>query len=87
MFFFSFIKYYFFKYLKSNIPRLELFGAPRSGYIVILVSVADPDPEYGIRCLFDRWVPDPGWVKNQDPDPGSGMNIQDLIFEIFVTGS
>ncbi len=24
----------------------------------------------GIRCLFDPWIWDPGWVKNQDPDPG-----------------
>jgi hypothetical protein len=21
----------------------------------------------GIRCLFDPWIGDPGWVKNQDP--------------------
>ncbi len=25
---------------------------------------------YGIRCLFDCWIRDTGWVKNQDPDPG-----------------
>jgi hypothetical protein len=33
------------------------------------------------RCLFDPWIRDPGWVKNQDPDPrsGSGMNIPDHI--------
>ncbi len=24
----------------------------------------------GIRCLFDRWIRDQGWAKNQDPDPG-----------------
>jgi hypothetical protein len=24
----------------------------------------------GIRCLFDFWIRDPGWVKNQHPDPG-----------------
>ncbi len=35
-------------------------------------SVADPGS--GIRCLFDPWIRDPGWVKSQDPDPGSGMN-------------
>ncbi len=23
-----------------------------------------------IRCLFDPWIRDPGWVKNQDQDPG-----------------
>jgi hypothetical protein len=31
----------------------------------------------GIRCLFDPR--DPGWVENQDPDPGFGMNIPDHI--------
>jgi hypothetical protein len=24
----------------------------------------------GIRCLFDPWIRDPGWIKSQDPDPG-----------------
>jgi hypothetical protein len=24
----------------------------------------------GIRCLFDPWIRDSGWVKSQDPDPG-----------------
>jgi len=23
----------------------------------------------GIRCLFNPWIRDPGWIKNQDPDP------------------
>jgi hypothetical protein len=26
----------------------------------------------GIRCLFDPWIRDLGWVKKQDPDPESG---------------
>jgi hypothetical protein len=39
---------------------------------VLKTFVADPDPRSGIRCLFDRWIRDPGWVKNQDPDSGSG---------------
>ncbi len=29
----------------------------------------------GIRCLFYPWIRDPGWVKNQDPNPGSGSGI------------
>jgi hypothetical protein len=37
----------------------------------------------GIRCLFDPWNRDRGWVKNQDPDPGSEMNIPDHISESF----
>ncbi len=24
----------------------------------------------GIRCIFDPWIREPEWVKNQDPDPG-----------------
>jgi hypothetical protein len=33
--------------------------------------------------LFDPWIRDPRWQKNQDPDPGSGsrMNIPDHISE------
>jgi hypothetical protein len=34
----------------------------------------------GIRCLFDPWIRDPGWVESQHPDPGSGMNNPDHIF-------
>ncbi len=26
--------------------------------------------ESGIRSLFDPWIRNPGWVKNQDSDPG-----------------
>ncbi len=47
---------------------------------------------FEIRCLFDPWIRDPGWLKNQDPNPGSGsgMNIPDLVAEnlakkIFIT--
>jgi hypothetical protein len=42
-------------------------------------SVADPDSGSGIGCLFDPWIRDPGWVKSQDPDPGSGVKNQDHI--------
>ncbi len=36
-------------------------------------------PGSRIRCLFGPWIRDPGWVKSQDPDPGSGMNNPDHI--------
>ncbi len=39
----------------------------------------------GIRCLFDPWVRDPGWVKSKDPRSGSGMNNQDHISESLET--
>jgi hypothetical protein len=47
------------------------------------VSVADPDPGSGIRCLFDPWIRDPGSGISffRFPDPGS----QTHIFESFVT--
>ncbi len=38
------------------------------------------DPGSGIRCLFDPWIRDPGWVESQHQDPGSGMNNPDHIF-------
>jgi hypothetical protein len=40
----------------------------------VWIRVADQDP-----VLF--WPLDPGWVKNLDPDPGTGMNILDQISE------
>ncbi len=42
------------------------------------------DPGSG---AFDPWIRDPGWVKNQDPDPGSGfgMNNPDHISESLET--
>ncbi len=33
---------------------------------------------YGIRCLFDPWIRDPGRVKSQDPDPGLTTRIISL---------
>jgi hypothetical protein len=38
-----------------------------------------------IRCLFDTWIRDPGWVKSQDPDPGSRINYPDHIFKSLET--
>jgi hypothetical protein len=45
------------------------------------------DPGSGIWCFFDPWIRDPevrsGMEKNAEP--GSGMNIPDLIFENLVS--
>ncbi len=38
-------------------------------------SVADSDPGSGIRCLFYPRIWDPAWVKSKDPDPGSGIGM------------
>jgi hypothetical protein len=53
--------------------------------IQCIACFADPDwpgPVWRIRirCFVDPriWDPDPGW---KNPDPGSGLNIPDLIFE------
>jgi hypothetical protein len=42
---------------------------------MLKTSVADPDPRSGIRCLFDTWIRDPGWLKNRDLGSGSWMII------------
>jgi hypothetical protein len=49
---------------------LDLFGA-----LVTLFSFAHSYDQCfgsgsGIRCLFDPWIRDPGWIKSWDPDPG-----------------
>jgi hypothetical protein len=31
-------------------------------------SVADPDPGFGIRCLFDSWIRDPGFGMGKKSD-------------------
>ncbi len=31
---------------------------------------------FGIRCLFDPWIRDPGGIKKQDPDPGWTTRIK-----------
>ncbi len=51
-----------------NTKRNGKFGTGFHGLLTVMRSVADPDP--GIRCLFDPWIRDPGWVESQHPDPG-----------------
>jgi hypothetical protein len=46
----------------------------------VSISVADPDPGSGIRCLFNPLDPGSGMGRSQHPDPGSGMNNPDHIF-------
>jgi hypothetical protein len=48
---------------------------------MFMISVANLDRGSGIRCLYDPWIRDTGWVKYQDPDPGSGMNNPDHMSE------
>jgi hypothetical protein len=42
------------------------------GYVYCIIYEAFTQccgPGSGIRCLFDPWIRDPGWVKSQHPDP------------------
>jgi hypothetical protein len=52
-------------------------------FVVLVGSVAVPDPGSGIRCLFDPWIRDPGSGIGffRISDPGS----QNHIFESLVT--
>jgi hypothetical protein len=45
--------------------------------------VADPVSKSGIRCFLDSWIrdPDPESAKEKKPEPGSRMNILELIFQ------
>jgi hypothetical protein len=57
--------------------QAESFSDHVNLLLLVPGSVSDPDPRSGAFLTLD-----PGWVKNQDPDPGSssGMNIPDHIF-------
>jgi hypothetical protein len=41
----------------------------------------------GIRCFFDPYIQDPGWVKSHEkvPESGSGMNNPDHISQSLQT--
>ncbi len=61
----------------KNLLTADLDGSGHINYC----SVADPDLISGIRCLFDPWIRDPGWLKKS----GSGMNNPDHISESLET--
>jgi hypothetical protein len=47
--------------------------------------VADLDTGSGAFLTPGSWILGPGWVKNQDPGSGSGMNILDQFSESLET--
>jgi len=53
--------------------------------LTVLSSVADPDPGSGAVVTLGFGIRGPGWVKNQDPDTGTGMNIPNHISESVKT--
>ncbi len=81
-------------------PDPYVFGPPGSGSFLICT---DPDPDFFLTFYllfqavlriqirdpvpFKPWIRDPGWVKNPDPDPGSGSSInnQDYISKSLET--
>jgi hypothetical protein len=69
---------------KKNSQKF-IFGYIRS----VPVSVADPDPGSGIRCLFDPWIRDPGSGMGffRIPDPGSQDHILKSFLTIFLVKS
>jgi hypothetical protein len=56
----------------AGVTALAVFPLVLASLVAGVPAVAGQYPGSGIRCLFDPWIRDPGWVKNQDPDPGSG---------------
>jgi hypothetical protein len=69
--------------LLSGLETGPLLGYPLTDTILTIHSIQVHGWELsvpGIRCLFDPWIRDPGWVESQHPDPGSGMNNPDHIF-------
>ncbi len=55
-----------------KIPGGNLFSDIRNIDIDMLLTTRNQCCGCGfwIRCLFELWIRDPKWVKNQDPDPG-----------------
>jgi hypothetical protein len=50
--------------------------------MMAVLRIRIQDPGSGIRCLFDPWIRDPGWVKK---DPGSGINNPENISKSLET--
>jgi hypothetical protein len=60
-------------------------GASRVGgcvsmYKFHITTFLQNDSTWFYQC-YGSGIRDPGWVKNQDPDPGSGINIMGHISE------
>ncbi len=54
----------------AGVTAVAVFLLVLASIVAGIPTVAGQCPGSGIRCLFDLWIRDPGWVKNQDPDPG-----------------
>ncbi len=66
-------------YKMNTDPQSWLYYVTLRYGMIGYVSVADPDPGSGIRCLFDPWIRDPGSGIGffRIPDPGSRICIPD----------
>jgi hypothetical protein len=52
---------------------MEIWWVGDEFITVLWIRIRDP-------MLFDPWIRYPGWVKNQDPDPGSYFESFKNIF-------
>ncbi len=69
---------------KKYIPSEVAFFNPIE-CTVLQASAADPDPGSGVFVTPGFRIRDREWKKVQVQDPGSGINIPDLIFENLVS--
>ncbi len=53
-------------------------------FLLHFISVADPDPGLGIRCLFDPWIRDPGSGMGFFRIPDLGSRIPRPYFEELI---
>ncbi len=57
----------------THFPQLELNKSCKMSF----------SPVLRIRCLFDPWIRDPGWVKKPDPDPGWAFCMIIFVLKYF----
>jgi hypothetical protein len=63
----------------ANFVKQGVFNVVTISILKSVLRIRIQDPGSRIRCLFDTWIWDLGWVKSPDPGSGSGMNNPDHI--------
>jgi hypothetical protein len=48
----------------AGVTAVAVFPLVLASVVAGIPTVAGQCPGSGIRCLFDPWIRDPGWVKN-----------------------
>jgi len=77
----------FFRLIGNKLRKILDDRTVFKGYVHHITSVTDPDP--GSDAFLNPWIrnPDPGPGMGKNPEPGSGINIPDLIFEKLLSVS